>query len=173
MENEIAEVVPHADPGILTPDVTMIILTWVSFISVLVILHKYAWKPILKSLDDREKHIRGAVENAERVKKELAEVQGQRDEILNEAYTKAKGIIDESRHAAIEAAKVIERKAKEEAHILLENARTEIRVEKERAQDDLKKQVTDWTIQLTSKLVHENVDNDKNRKLVAQYTKEI
>lgn len=172
MENPIPSAPVH-EAGILTPDVTMMALTWISFISLLFILHKFAWKPILKALDDREKNIRGAVETAERVKAELKSVQDQRDKIMNEAYAKSKEVIDQSRQAAIEAAKVIERKAKEEAHIMLENARTEIRVEKERAQDDLKKEVANWAIQLTGKLVHENLDNEKNRKLVALYTKDI
>lgn len=172
MENPIPSEVPH-EPGILTPEVTMVVLTWVSFLLLLVILHKFAWKPILKALDEREKNIRGAVENAERVKAELKSVQDQRDKIMNEAYAKSKEVIDQCRQAAIEAAKVIERKAKDEAHIILENARTEIRAEQERAQDDLKKEVANWTIQLTGKLVHEHLDNEKNRKLVALYTKDI
>ncbi len=172
MDKEIVAVAEHK-AGILTPEVTMVILTWVSFISLLVILHKFAWKPILKSLEEREKNIRDSVEHAERIKAELQSVQEQRDKILNEAYAKSKEVVDQSRQAAIEAARVIERKAKEEAQIILENARTEIRVEKERIQDDLKKEVTSWVIQLTSKLVHENLDDEKNRKLVAHYTKDI
>lgn len=173
MEQEIPAAVAAHEPGILTPDVTMVILTWVSFLLLLTILHKFAWKPILKALDDRENNIRSAVENAEKIKAELKAINDQRDKILNEAYTKAKEAVDQSRQAAIEAAKVIERKAKEEAHILLENARAEIKAEKEQAQNELKKEVTHWTIQLASKLVEENLDNEKNRKLVVQHLKEI
>jgi F-type H+-transporting ATPase subunit b len=169
MENHAVAAVQ--EPGLLTPELTMVILTWVSFISLLIILHRYAWKPILKSLDEREKHIRGAVEYADKVKKELEEVQKSRDQILNEAYAKSKEIVDDSRKGATEAARVIEQKAKEEAHIFLKNARQEIQAEGERAQAHLRKEAVDLSIQLAAKLIQENLDSDKNRKIVNEYIK--
>ena len=172
MENQIPPVVPH-EPGLLTPDVTMVVLTWVSFISLLIILHKFAWKPILTALDAREKSIRSAVDNAQQIKSELEKIDQERSKILNEAYAKSKEVIDQSRNAALEAAKVIERKSKDEARIILENARQEIRAEEEKIKSELRREGADLAIQLASKLVRENLDEEKNRKLVNQYIKEM
>ena len=178
MNEEAEAVISHAANAheqipLMSPELTLLILTWFIFILLLVILHKFAWKPILAGLDAREKDIRSAIENADKIKAELKEIHDQRDKILNEAYAKSKEVIDQSRHAAVEAAKVIERKAKEEAHIILANARQEIHAEKEKAQAELKKDAADLSILLAGKLIHENLDVEKNRKLVNQYIKEI
>ena len=172
MENQITPPGAH-EPGIMTPEVTMIVLTWVAFIALLIILHKYAWKPILSALQAREDDIRQAVETAEKAKQELAKIQETREQILAEATAKSKELIEQSRHAAVEAAKVVERKNREEAKILIENAQREIKAEVERAQAELKAVTAEVAISIASKLIEENLDNEKNRKLVSQLMREI
>ena len=172
MENQLASSASHA-PGVMTPDVTMVILTWVAFISLLIILHKYAWKPILDGLEKREKIIRSAIEHADRAREELAKVEEKRIQILAQANNQAKALIESSRQGALEAVKIIQEKAKEEAKILLENARREINEEKEKAQADLREESAHIAVTLAGKLIEANLDDERNRKLINRIIKEI
>ena len=150
MENELASAA-H-EPGVMSPDIIMLILTWVAFISLMLILHKFAWKPILAALDAREEVIRKSVEEAE---------------------NKSRQMIEDSRKAAVEAAKIIQEKAREEAKILIENATREIGAERDRAQDQLKKLSAEIAVDLAEKILEENVDEAKNRRLIDEYLKQI
>lgn len=157
----------------IMPEMTMVILTWTTFFALLFILQKFAWKPILKALDDREKSIKDAIENADKVKAELAQMDQKREQIFAEANAKAKAMLDEARRGAVEAAHVIQEKAKEEAKILLENALRDIKEEKELAQAQLRRDSARIAVALAGKLIQENLDNDKNQRLINQTINEI
>jgi len=163
----------HGSPGLFSPDVTMVLLTWVTFFLLLAILNKVAWKPILQLLDEREKSIRESLENADKIKVEMANLQETRDEVLAKAELKSKESIEQSRKAAVEAAKVIEHKAREEAKILLENAQREIKAETENAQAALREESSRIAIELAGKLIEENLDTEKNHELINRITKEL
>ena len=156
------------DVKILNPDATMVLLTWFTFFSLLVILHKFAWKPILKALSDREDSIRHALENADKANQQLAEINKNRDQILNEAHQKAQEILEQSRRQSLELAKMIQEKAKQENQIVFENAKREIEVEKQKAKFELRKESADLVVKLAAKIIHENLDKEKSRKLVDQ-----
>jgi len=163
----------HHEPGALDPNVSMAILTWVTFFTLLAVLHKFAWKPILAALDTREKDLRDAIENADKVKAELESLDQKRNDILFQAEAKSKELIVQSRKAAVEAAKTIEHKAKEEAKIILENARREIHEQVQKAQADLREESSRIAVALAGKIIEENLDTEKNRKLVNQLIKDI
>lgn len=161
------------DAGIMSPDMTMLVLTWVAFISLLVILHKFAWKPILAALDAREESIRKSVEEAQRIKTELAKIEDSRLTILREAENKSRQMIEDSRKAAVEAARVIQEKAREEAKILTENSLREIGAERDRAQAQLKQLSAQIAVGLAQKILEENINEQKNNKLIDEYLKQI
>ncbi|MFA5060059.1 MAG: F0F1 ATP synthase subunit B [Candidatus Omnitrophota bacterium] len=162
----------HA-PGVFTPDVMMAVLTWVTFFALLLVLYKFAWKPILNALESREELIRRSVENAEKANRQLADIEKSRDEIIAQAHEKAKDVVDQARKAAIEAAGVIQQKTRDDAHIILENARREINAEKEKAQAELKSTSAHIAVQLAEKLINENLDSEKNQKIVRDFIKDI
>jgi len=162
-----------SEPGFFTADITMLILTWVTFFLLLAILHKFAWKPILAALDQREKAISKSVEDADKIKAELEKLEETSRTILNRAEAKAKEVLDQSRRAAVEAAKIIEQKVREESKILMENARREINEEKEKAQAELREESANIAVELAGKIIDENLDSEKNRKLVNRFIKEI
>ena len=167
---ELTDTTPFA---IFTPEVSMMVLTWITFFILLAILHKFAWKPILTALDQREEMIRRCVEDAKKTKEELAKISDTRERIVKESEAKAKEIIEQSRKAAREAAKVIEEKTKQEVQILLENANREILSAQEKAIFWLKEKSADMAVILASKVLQENLDNEKNRSLVDKLVKEI
>ena len=151
----------------------MLLWTWVTFGLLLIILYKFAWKPILSGLDKREKDIRESVENAEKIRTDLEQIEGKREKLIKEADDKAKEIVATARKAAVEASKVIENKAKEEAKILLENANREINASREKAEAILRRDSADLAIALAGKLISKNLDDDKNRLLTEQLIQKI
>jgi len=161
------------DQGFINPDLNMLILTWVTFFLLLAVLHKFAWKPILSALDAREKHIRDSIEDADKIKAEMEKLAETQKQLMDETGEKAKAIMDESRQAAKEAANTIQEKAKEESKIILENARREINEEKEKAQSELREESAEIAVALAGKIIEQNLDKEKNRKLINQYINDI
>ena len=159
--------------GFMSPEMNLLVLTWVTFIIVVLILHKFAWKPILKGLDEREKMIRMSVDEADRIKLELTKIEEKRIEIIREAEIKSRDIIDQSRKAAVEATKVIQQKAREETKIFMQNAQRELKDTVEKAQADLREESARIAVNLASKLIEENLDTEKNKKLINQFIKDI
>ncbi len=160
-------------PGILTPDAQMLVLTWVTFFLLLIVLYKYAWKPILTALEAREENIRKSLEDARKAREELARVTETSRKIVVAADEQAKMIVERSRKAAQEAAQVIERKARDETSILLTNATSEIEALQKKVQTDLKKEGVDLAIHLAGKLIHEHLDKSKHEKLVDRLIKDF
>ena len=159
--------------GFMSPEVSVVLLTWTAFILLLVILRKYAWQPILAALDAREAAIRKSVEDADRAKEELNKINATRAQMIAEAEHKSREMIEASRKAAVETAKSIEHKARTEAQIMLENALREIKTETEKAQAALREESAQIIVQLSGKLIQQNLDSKKNRELVDKMIKEI
>lgn len=163
----------HGEVDVAKIDATMMLLTWITFFTILALLYKFAWKPILTALESREKRIEKSVEDAEKIRIEMEQLAENCQRKLAQAEEKAKEIVDESRKAGIEAAKHIQAKAKDEAQIILENARREINEEVEKAQARLREESADIAVQLAGKIIDENLNVEKNRKLINQYIKEL
>ena len=162
MEHEAAKM------DILTPDVIMVILTWVTFFALLFILKKFAWKPILDGLDAREKYIRKSLDDADAAKAQLAEVEVTKAKILEEAKTQASQIIQDSRQTAVAVASDIEAQAKRHANDIVSSAKSQIEGERQRVSEQLKKDAVDTAIKLAGKVLEENLDAAKNLALIAK-----
>ena len=160
-------------PGILSPDTTLVILTWVSFIALLVILHKFAWKPILAGLKEREDYIRKSLDDADKIKAQIAEAELAKTRILDEAKEKASVIIEQSRKMGTELAGQIEQRAKKNAEEIISSAHQEIQGERERVRNALKKESAQTAVSLAEKILKENLDNEKNRRLINEAMKDV
>ena len=163
----------EVEASLFSPELSMLILTWVVFFLLLCILYKFAWKPILAALDEREQSIRKSMDEVARIKREMENIAQTRKQLIDEAHVKSKEVIEQSRKAAREAAHIIEQKAREEARISLENAIRDIREETQKAQLNLRKEGAHIAIELASKLMEENMDTEKNQRTVNRLIKEI
>ncbi len=159
--------------GILSPDTTLVILTWISFFALLAILHRFAWKPILAALKQREDYIRKSLDDADKIKSQLAEVEAAKKAILDEAKEKANIIIEQSRKMGHELAGQIEGRAKKNAEGIITSAHQEIEGERERVRNALKKESVQTAVSLAEKILKENLDTKKNRDLINQAIKDI
>ncbi len=159
--------------GILSPDVTLVILTWISFFGLLVVLHKFAWKPILAGLKQREDYIRKSLDDADKIKSQLAQVEAAKKAVLDEAKERANAIIEQSRKMGNELAGQIEGRAKKSAEEIISSAHQEIEVERERVRNALKKESVQTAVSLAEKILKENLDAVKNKKLIDQAIKDM
>jgi F-type H+-transporting ATPase subunit b len=163
----------HGDVNIVEIQTQMVIWTWVVFFVVAALLYRIAWKPILAALSDREEKIQRALDDARTAREQVEQIESTREQLIAEADAKAKEIIAEARQGAAELAKTIEDKAREEAQILLENAQREVRTAREQAEAALRQETADFAVQLSSRLIQENLDTDKNQALVAKLIEEV
>ena len=161
------------DVDLMSPDVTMLVLTWVTFFLLLAILQKFAWKPILEALQKREDAIRTSLDQADKIKTAFDDIQQSKEDVLAKAHRSAQDIVEQSRKAAVEAAHVITNKAREETKIMTENALREINEEKLKAQVQLRQTAAEIAIQLASKLIEENLNDKRNQELIDRYIKQL
>ena len=164
----------HTQPSgnILAPETIMACLTWAVFFVVLFVLQKFAWKPILAGLKQREDYIRKSYEDADKIKAELA-AEVTKTKILDEAKEKANTIIEQSRKTGNELAGQIEQRAKKNAEEIIASAHQEIEGERERVRNALKKESVQTAVSLAEKILKENLDSEKNRNLINQAIKDL
>jgi F-type H+-transporting ATPase subunit b len=160
-------------PNLLTPETLMVVLTWVTFFILLLILKKFAWEPILAGLKKREDYIRKSLEDADKLNKQLAEIETAKGKILDEAKDRANAIIEQSRKTGNEVAGQIEQRARKSAEGIISSAHQEVEGEYERARKELKKESAQIAISLAEKILKENLNTEKNRNLINQAVKDM
>lgn len=151
----------------------VILWTVVTFIFLLLILKKIAWKPILNSLNERESFIKESLEKAEAAKKEAEKLILDNKLSMQKAEEEAKKIIDQSREYAEKLKSQILDESKSQAKKMIEDAANEIERKNAEAFSKLKEQVADIAIQSAEKILRENLDKDKQIKLVKKYLDDL
>lgn len=149
--------------GLLTPDYGLLFWMVLSFSIVLFILKKFAWKPIMTALKEREKSIEGALRSAEKAKLEMAKLQADNEKILAEARLERDKLIKEARQMKekiIEDAKAL---AQSEGQKMIESARQSINSEKKAAIKEIKDQVAMLSVQIAEKLIKDKLADNSNQ----------
>jgi F-type H+-transporting ATPase subunit b len=165
----------EAEPsgGLLNINPGLIIWTFVTFIALILILKKFAWKPILAALDQREAAIREALEKADRAQEEAQKVLEQNQANLNKAEDESRKIIEQSRSFAEKLKEQMLNDAKDQTKKLLEDASVEIDRMKDASFNELKNQIADIAINAAEKILKESLNSDNQKKLVDRYIGEI
>ncbi len=128
---------------------------------------KFAWKPILNSLNDREEGIQSALDAAEKAKLEMQHLQADNQKLLKEARAEREAMLKEARDMKNKMIEDAKDEAKEAAGKLIAQAHASIETEKKAAIADLKSQVANLPIEIAEKVVREELSNkDKQVKLV-------
>ncbi|MGD1006840.1 MAG: F0F1 ATP synthase subunit B [Ignavibacteriaceae bacterium] len=147
--------------------------TLVTFVVLLVVLKKFAWKPILTALEQRENAIRESLEKAEKAKEDAQKVLDQNQVNLAKAEEESKQILNQSRAYAEKLKEQIVQESKIQAKKLIEEAAAEIERKKDAAFDELKSQVVEIAINAAEKILRENLDKETQTKIVNKYIGEI
>ena len=152
---------------LVTPDVGLLFWTVISFFVLLFLLRKFAWKPIVGTVNDREKSIREALDSAENARLEMENLQADNERILKEARAEREAMLKEARELKAKIVADAKDEAQEQASKMIEQAQTAIASEKKSAMAELKNHVAGLSVEIAEKMVREELSNkDKQLKLV-------
>jgi F-type H+-transporting ATPase subunit b len=158
----------------LTPGTGLLFWQIVIFLLLVVLLSKFAWKPILASLKEREESIQTALESAEKAKIEMASLKSDNEKLLKEAREERDQILRIARDAANRIHDDAQVAAKKNADRIIEDAKAIIQTEKQAALRDVKAQVAMFSLAISEKLIKRNLSEDKQQKeLVDSYIKDL
>lgn len=144
------------------------------FIFLVLLLKKLAWKPILDAVNEREEGIRGALAAAENAKKELENLNADNERILKEARAERDLLLKDAREMKDSIISEARAEAKEQQHVIVEQAKAAIASEKQAAIADIKKQVATLSIAIAEKVIRKELSTDeKQAHLVADMLKEV
>lgn len=144
----------------------LILWTIITFVIVLMILRFTAWKPLLAALTAREEKIRSSLEQAERAQKEAERLLEENKRQLSQAEQRAQQVMREGREMGEKLKAEILEKANTSSRHMVEQAKDEIRREKEAALVQLRTEVSDLAITVAGKILDANLDTPTQRKLV-------
>ena len=159
---------------LLTPAVGLIIWQTIVFVLLILLLAKLAWKPIINSLQDRERSIQEALDTAEKARHEMAQLKSDNEKLLNEAREERDRILRQAREVAMKLREDAQTEARKASDKIIEDARAAINIEKEAALKDVKVQVAMFSLEIAEKLMKKNLSGDKAQKeLVETYLNDL
>ncbi len=148
---------------LVTPDIGLIFWTTVSFAILYFILAKFAWKPILGAVNEREESIKAALAAAAKAKEEMVNLKADNEKILNEAKLQRESLLKEAREIKSKIIADAESEATKKAHKLVEAAKTAIENEKSAAMKELQNTVVDLSLNIAEKLLSKELDNKEKQ----------
>ena len=153
----------------LIEDFSLGLFFWMAvlFLALLFLLRKFAWRPILDSVNEREEGIKNALASAEDAKKEMQNLQASNEQLLKEARAERDALMKEAREIKDKMINDAKEEAKEVAAKLIQNAQTSIEQEKQAALSELKHQVAELSIGIAETVVKKELaSKDDQLKLV-------
>lgn len=159
---------------LLTPGLGLIIWQTIVFVLLFILLAKLAWKPIIASLNDRERSIQDALDTAEKARHEMSQLKSDNEKLLQEAREERDRILREAREISAKMKEEAQADARRMGDKLIEDARAAINIEKQAALKDVKVQVAMFSLEIAEKLMKKNLSDDKSQKeLVDAYLKDL
>jgi F-type H+-transporting ATPase subunit b len=133
----------------------------------ILLMRKFAWKPILNSLQEREEGIESAINLAEQARKEIAELKSANENLLKEARVERDNIVKDAKETANKMVEDAKNNAKVEAEKVLASARHTIELEKAAAISELRLHVASLSIEIAEKIVRTELSSDDKQKALA------
>jgi F-type H+-transporting ATPase subunit b len=144
----------------------LIIWTSITFILLVLVLSKVAWKPLVQALQDRETSIATALEKAEEARKESQRLLEENTRVMQAANADTARLLKEGRELAEQMKNEIVAKAHAQAKAELERAKEEIQREKESALNEMRGEIAEMAIAAAEKLLDETLDAPKQKKMI-------
>jgi len=149
------------------------LVTFVIFVLVIVILGRFAWRPLLNVLKEREETIRRSLEMAQQEREQAERLLADYQRQLDQARQEASKIVDEGRRDAEAVSRRLQDEARTQAEQLTERARREIRLATDTAVKELYNRTADVAVQVASQILHKEISADQHRQLVADSLAEM
>ena len=138
------------------------------FIGLLLLLGKFAWKPILSAVEERENTIKDALSSAEKAKEEMQAVQADNKRILQEARAEKEALLADAKKTATDMVNQAKDNAQAEAEKIMQQAQEAIQAEKEEALKELKTQVADLSLDIAKKVWEEELTDQKKQTALVE-----
>ena len=145
----------------------------ISFLIVAFLLHRFAYKPILKVLEARREEIAKGLANAEQIKKQLAEAEASRQKTLAEANTQANKLIEEARAVAAKVQEQETQRAIATAEQIIAKAREAAALDHQRMLQELRKEVGQLVVKTTAQVAGKVLTMDDQKRLIDETNKEL
>jgi F-type H+-transporting ATPase subunit b len=160
--------------GLLEPGIGLIFWTSLTFLLLVLLLGKFAWKPILNAIKTREEGIEKALGAAERALNDMRELKSNNEKMLQEARNERDALMKEAREAKEGIIAEAKTKAQKDADRIMAGAREQIINEKNAAVAELKNQVATLSIEIAEKILRSDLSTDEKQKaLVSNLMKDV
>ena len=161
------------DNPLVQPDPGLFIWTIVTFLVLLALLAKFAWRPLLQALESRQEAIRKSLDDAQQAKQDLERLHQESAQIIRQARVDAESIITETRADAGRLREEMRQKAKAEADGIVKNAERQIQLETTRALQQIRHEAVDLSVMIASKLLQRNLSKEDNERLIAEALSQV
>jgi len=152
--------------GFVTPDLGTIIWMTIIFSIAFFILKRFAWKPILHALKERESSIADALNSAERARKEMENLKAGNEKIMAEARKAKEVILNEAKEIKDNILAEAKLQASKEGQKIIESARVQINAEKEAAISEMKKQIVGLSVQVAEKIIQRELKDQADQEVL-------
>jgi F-type H+-transporting ATPase subunit b len=140
----------------------------VIFVALIFLLRKFAWKPILSAVEERETKISDALDLAEKTKQEMTQLKAQNEELIKQARQERDEILNAARQTKEQMISDARNEASLKAEKLLSDAREAIAIERQKAITEIKNQVAALSLDVAEKLVRQDLSSDARQKELAE-----
>jgi F-type H+-transporting ATPase subunit b len=176
----LAAAAPAAEGGIIAETARAFGVSWQLFISQVIsfsivafLLHRFAYKPILKVLAERRERIAESLANAEKIKQQLAEAEAARRELLQNASAEANKLIEEARAVAARVQETESQKAIAQAEQIIAKAHEAARADYEKMKQDLRREMGRLAVDLASRVTGKILTTEDQRRLAEDTSREL
>ncbi len=160
--------------NLITPEFGLLFWQTVTFLVLLLLLGRFAWKPIMSSLREREETIEGALRSAELARQEMTKLRADNERLLDEARAERDAMMRKAQQTADAIVEEAKNKAAAESNRIVESARAAIQSERQAAIDDIRRQVATLSVDIAEKVIRRQINGDtQQRQLVDQFVKDI
>ena len=167
-----AEMEEKSGIAVIAPDLIETVPMLIAFIVLVIILWKFGWPMFEAMLEKREKTIAEALEKSEEARIESERVLAEYQKQLSDAKAQAAKIVSDAKETAEAVRADITKQAQEESAAMIEKARVAIEAEKQAAMNDLRNSVADLSVDVASRLVASDLNDDEHRKIIERYLNE-
>ncbi len=159
---------------LVMPGMGLIFWMTLSFGLVLIILRKFAWRPIMGTIRERESFIADSIRQSKRIQRELAELDATKEKLLIQAREKAEEVLRQAKLEGEEVIKKAQAQARKEASLIVDAAKTSILAERKAAEREIREQIVMLSIDVAQKVLREELkDAGKKNKYVDKLLEDI
>jgi F-type H+-transporting ATPase subunit b len=161
------------DNPLVQTDPGLFIWTIVTFLVLLALLAKFAWRPLLEALDTRQNAIRKSLDDAQQARQELERLNAESAQIVARSRQEADAIITQSRADGDRLREEIRQKARAEADLIVKNAERQIQLETSRALEQIRHEAVELSVMIASKIIQRNLTREDNERLIDEALRQV